>query len=95
MNVVHPIETHDSGIVNDNMGVMVGGEEPDEGYNRRILPPKNERSHKRHSESQTQRQRAHRCSKCHEWAIIRTPTRMQERTFMMTVLVMLLVRMIC
>jgi len=39
MNVVYPMETYDSGIIDTNTGVVVGREELDEDYNRRILPP--------------------------------------------------------
>ena len=42
----------------------------DEDFNRWILPPKNERPpgrlQKRQIESQTQRVKVHKCSKCHE-----------------------------
>ena len=70
LNVVHPMETHDLGVVDENTGAVVGGQELDEDFNRRILPPKSERPpgrpRKRRIESQTQRVRVHRCSKCHE-----------------------------
>jgi len=38
LNVVHPMETHDSGVVDDNIGAVVEGQELDEDFNRRILP---------------------------------------------------------
>ncbi|KAJ8424750.1 hypothetical protein Cgig2_013531 [Carnegiea gigantea] len=38
MNVVHPMETHDSKTIDANMGAMVGGKELDDDHNRRILP---------------------------------------------------------
>jgi len=64
------METHDSRVINDNTSAVVGGQELDEDFNRRILPPKNERPlgrpPKRRIESQTQRVRVHWCSKCHE-----------------------------
>jgi len=41
MNVVHPMETHDSGTVDERTGAMIGGQELDNDYNRRILPPTN------------------------------------------------------
>jgi len=41
LNVAHPMETHNSGIVEDNTGAVVRGLELDEDLNRRILPPKN------------------------------------------------------
>ena len=37
LNVVHPMKTHDSGMVDDCTGAMVGGQELDEDFNRRIL----------------------------------------------------------
>jgi len=43
LNVVHPMETHDNGTVDDNMGAVVGVEELDDDFNRRILLPKNQR----------------------------------------------------
>jgi len=70
LNVVHPMETHDHGTVDENTGAVVGGEELDDDFNRRILPPKNQRPpgrpKRRRIESQTQRVRPRRCSKCHE-----------------------------
>ncbi|KAJ8433208.1 hypothetical protein Cgig2_023160 [Carnegiea gigantea] len=70
MNVIHPMETHDVGIVDGDTGHVGGGDELDEDFNRRILPPKNPRgagrSRKRRIESQTQGVKARRCSKCGE-----------------------------
>ncbi|KAJ8423414.1 hypothetical protein Cgig2_032664 [Carnegiea gigantea] len=70
MNVMHPMETHDVGIVDGDTGHVVGGDELDEDFNRRILPPKNPRGagrpRKRRIESQTQGVKARRCSKCGE-----------------------------
>ena len=70
LNVVHPMETHDSGVVNDNTGLVVGSDELDEYFNRRILPPKNPqpsaRPQKRMIESQIQGLKARRYSKCGE-----------------------------
>jgi len=70
LNVVHPMETHDAGTVDDNTRAIVGGEELDEDFNRRISPPKNQRplgkTQRRRIESQTQRVRPRTCSKCHE-----------------------------
>ena len=37
------METKDLGIVDDNTGTFVGGQELDEDFNRQILPPKNKR----------------------------------------------------
>jgi len=57
LNAIHPMETHDSGVVDDNTGLVVGGDELNEDFNRRILPPKNSRPlgrpKKRRIESQT------------------------------------------
>ena len=70
LNVIHPMETHDSGVVDDNTGLVVGGDELDEDFNMRILPPKNSqppgRPKKRRIESQTHGLKARRCSKCGE-----------------------------
>ena len=41
LNVIHPMETYDSGVVDDNTSLVVGGDEPDEDFNKQILPPKN------------------------------------------------------
>ncbi|KAJ8430933.1 LOW QUALITY PROTEIN: hypothetical protein Cgig2_002721 [Carnegiea gigantea] len=41
--LVHPMETHDMGKVNEKTGVVVGGEELDDDYNRCIPPPNNGR----------------------------------------------------
>ncbi|KAJ8425181.1 hypothetical protein Cgig2_010790 [Carnegiea gigantea] len=58
MNVIHPMETHDTGVVDGDTGLVVGGNDLDEDFNRRILPPKNPRGAgrpgKRRIESQTQ-----------------------------------------
>jgi len=43
MNAIHPLETHDSVHVDHWTGQVVEGEELDDGYNRRILPPINPR----------------------------------------------------
>lgn len=40
---VHPLETHDMPHVDDGSGNVVGGEDLDDGYNRRIFPPMNAR----------------------------------------------------
>ena len=70
MNVVHPMETHDLGIVDERTGAVIGGQELDDDYNRCILPPTNprppRRPQKQRIESQTQRVALRRCSKCHE-----------------------------
>jgi len=42
LNVVHSIKIHDSGTVNDNIGVVFGGNELDEDFNRRISPLKDQ-----------------------------------------------------
>ncbi|KAJ8422762.1 hypothetical protein Cgig2_024401 [Carnegiea gigantea] len=39
--LVHPIEMHDIGKVDDKIGVVVNGEELDDDYKRCILPPNN------------------------------------------------------
>jgi len=44
MNVIHPMETYDMATVGDSTGAVVGGEDLNEGYNRRILLPTNLRS---------------------------------------------------
>ncbi|KAJ8430623.1 hypothetical protein Cgig2_021585 [Carnegiea gigantea] len=68
MNVTHPMETHDTGVVDGDTGFVVGGDYLDEDFNRRILPPKNPRGarrpRKRRVESQTQALKPRRCSKC-------------------------------
>ncbi|KAJ8435759.1 LOW QUALITY PROTEIN: hypothetical protein Cgig2_003181 [Carnegiea gigantea] len=70
MNNIHPMETHDSTTVDNAVGMVVGGEALDDGYNRRILPLINPRpqgiSRKRRIESQRQGVQARRCSKCGE-----------------------------
>jgi len=64
------METKDLGIVDDNTGTFVGGQELDEDFNRQILPPKNKRPsgrpQKRMIESQTKRVSGRRCLQCHE-----------------------------
>jgi len=42
LNVVHSIESLDSGTVDDNIGAVFLGKQLDEDFNRRILPPKNQ-----------------------------------------------------
>ncbi|KAJ8425786.1 hypothetical protein Cgig2_014499 [Carnegiea gigantea] len=68
MNVIHSMETDDTGVVNDDTGLAVGGDDLDEDFNRRILPPKNPRGagrpRKKRVESQTQGFKPCRCSKC-------------------------------
>jgi len=39
MNVVYPMQTHDSDTIDERAGVVLGGQELDDDYNRRILPP--------------------------------------------------------
>ncbi|KAJ8444538.1 hypothetical protein Cgig2_000817 [Carnegiea gigantea] len=62
--LVHPIEAYNMRKVNDRIGLMVGGEELDEDYNRCILPPINGRHPGRpsskHRESQTQDKKVRR-----------------------------------
>ena len=64
------METHDSGVVNDNTGLVIGGNELNEDFNMRILPPKNprpsRRSRKQRIESQRQGLKVQMCSKCGE-----------------------------
>ncbi|KAJ8432162.1 hypothetical protein Cgig2_006864 [Carnegiea gigantea] len=43
MNVIHPMETYDAGVVDGDTGLVVGGDDLDEDFNIRILPPKNPR----------------------------------------------------
>lgn len=38
MNVVNPMETHDSGTVDERTSAVIGEQELDDHYNRRILP---------------------------------------------------------
>ncbi|KAJ8438971.1 hypothetical protein Cgig2_018882 [Carnegiea gigantea] len=68
MNVIHSMETHDTGVVHSDTGLVVRGDDLDEDFNRRILPPKNPRGagrpRKRRVESQTQGLKPRRCSKC-------------------------------
>lgn len=68
MNVIHPMETYDTGVVDGDTGLVVGGDDLDEDFNRCILPSKNPwgagRLRKRRVESQTQGLKARRCSKC-------------------------------
>ena len=69
MNVIHRMEIHDSGVIDGDTGLVIGGD-LDEDFNRRILPPMNprgpERPRKPRIESQTQGMKPHRCSKCGE-----------------------------
>ena len=68
--LVHPMETHDMGTVDNITGWVVGGDDLDEDYNRCILPPTNGRQPGRppskRRESQTQGTVSRRCSKCRE-----------------------------
>ena len=68
--LVHPMETHDMGIVDGKAGLVVYGEELDEDYNRCILPSINDRHLGRpplkRRESQTHDKKVRRCSKCGE-----------------------------
>ncbi|KAJ8447133.1 hypothetical protein Cgig2_022862 [Carnegiea gigantea] len=68
--LVHPMETHNMGIVDAKTGQVVGGDELDDDYNCCILAPTNRRQSGRppskHRESQTQGTRCRRCSKCGE-----------------------------
>ena len=70
LNVVHPMETHDSAHVNAATGAVVGGEKLDDAYNRHILPPINPRPsgkpRVRRIESQRHGVKVQRCSKCGE-----------------------------
>jgi len=70
-----PMETHDIGFVNDQMGCVVEGDALDEDFNRRILLPVNPQkrgrpqprrreSQSRRRESQSQGKKVKRCSKC-------------------------------
>ena len=69
-NVAHLMETHDSAHLNDGTGQVVVGEELDDGYNRRILPPINPRPsgrpRVRRIESQWPGMKLRKCSKCGE-----------------------------
>ncbi|KAJ8435614.1 hypothetical protein Cgig2_012268 [Carnegiea gigantea] len=81
MNNIHPMETHDLATMDNAIGLVVGGEALDDGYNRRILPPINPRPQgrprQRRIESQTQGVQMRRCSKCgeggHYWSTCRNP----------------------
>jgi len=68
--LVHPMETHDMGIVDGKTGLVVGGEELDGDYNQCILTPNNVwhlgRLPSKWRESQTQDKKVQRCSKCSE-----------------------------
>ena len=68
--IIHPMETHDSGVVDERTGAVIKGKELDNAYSRRIFPPTNPRPPGRPQkwciESQTQRVAVRRCSKCHE-----------------------------
>ena len=68
MNAIHSTETHDTGVVDGDTGLIVGGDDLDEDFNKHILPPKNLRGagrpRKRRVESQTQGLKPRRCSKC-------------------------------
>ena len=74
MNAIHPLKTHESAYVDHGTGQVVEGEELDDGYNRRILPPINPpinprlsgRPHVRRIESQRQGVKLRRCSNCGE-----------------------------
>ena len=70
MNAIHPLETHDSAHVDQRTGQVVRGEEMDDGYNRRILPPINPcpsgRPRVRRIESQRQGVKLRKCSNCGE-----------------------------
>ena len=84
---------HDSGTVDDSTGAVVGGQELDDDFNGQILPPKNEhpagRPPKRRIESQTQRVRLRKCSKCHEVGHYKNTCRNQEPTSMTAMQAML------
>jgi len=43
VNVVHLMETYDSGTIDDGTGAVIEGHELDDEFNRRILPPQNQR----------------------------------------------------
>ena len=68
--LVHLVEKHDMGKVDDKIGVVVSGEELDDEYNRCILPLNNGRRLRmlpsKRRESQTQDKKVCRCSKCSE-----------------------------
>ncbi|KAJ8447962.1 hypothetical protein Cgig2_028838 [Carnegiea gigantea] len=68
MNVIHPMKTHDMRVVDSDTGLIVGGNDLYEDFNRRILPPRNPpgagRPRKRRVESHTQGLKPRRCSKC-------------------------------
>ncbi|KAJ8430713.1 hypothetical protein Cgig2_000278 [Carnegiea gigantea] len=68
MNEIHPMKTHDTGVVDGDIGLVVRGDDLDEDFNRCIPPPKNPRGagrpRKRRGESQTQGSKPRRCSKC-------------------------------
>ena len=68
LNLTHPMETHDFAEVDDGIGMVVGGEELDNAFNRRILRPNNPRPQGRPRKSRVESQRQGvkmcRCSKC-------------------------------
>ncbi|KAJ8421275.1 hypothetical protein Cgig2_026806 [Carnegiea gigantea] len=68
--LMHPMETHNMGIVDAKTGRVVGGDDLDDDYDRCILPPTNGRQPGRppskRRELQTQGIKSQRCSKCSE-----------------------------
>ncbi|KAJ8436384.1 LOW QUALITY PROTEIN: hypothetical protein Cgig2_032205 [Carnegiea gigantea] len=68
--LVHPMETHDIGKVDEKTRVVDGGEELDDNYNRCILLPNNGhhlgRPPSKRIASQAQDKKVRRCSKCGE-----------------------------
>ena len=69
------METHNMAVVDGKIGLVVGGDELDEDYNRCILPPNNDRHPSKplskRGESQTQDKKAQRCFKWREVGHIR------------------------
>ncbi|KAJ8432093.1 hypothetical protein Cgig2_001174 [Carnegiea gigantea] len=85
MNSILPMETHDSATVENAIGLVVGGDALDDGYNRTILPPINPRPQgrprQRRIESQTQGVQIRRCSKCGEGGHYRSTCRNPRSDF--------------
>ena len=74
MNTIHPMETHDIGFIDDQMGSVVGGDALDEDFNRRILLPTN-------PQKRGQGKNMKRCSKCGQVGLYKSTCRNSRADF--------------